>query len=119
MYRRSRPGPNFVAAEYQARSHGPGWQVYRHATRPVDGREIFCRSQQHHQHGSHEDHGTGYLGYNPEDKVYTYHEFSSDGETVDARGTVDGDTWTWTSEEKMQGKVMKGRFIEKITSPTS
>lgn len=63
--------------------------------------------------------GTGYLGYNPEDKVYTYHEFSSDGETVDARGTVDGDIWTWTSEEKMQGKVMKGRFIEKITSPTS
>src|SRR6185312_15318101 len=63
--------------------------------------------------------GTGYLGYNPEDKVYTYHEFSSDGEMVDARGTVDGDTWTWTSEEKMQGKVMKGRFIEKITSPTS
>ena len=63
--------------------------------------------------------GTGYLGYNSEEKVYTYHEFNSDGEMVDARGTVDGDTWTWTNEEKMQGKVMKGRFIEKITSPTS
>ncbi len=63
--------------------------------------------------------GTGYLGYNPGEKVYTYHEFSSDGEAVDARGTVDGDTWTWTNEEKMQGKVVKGRFIEKITSPTS
>ncbi|HKS76460.1 MAG TPA: DUF1579 family protein [Terriglobales bacterium] len=62
---------------------------------------------------------TGYLGYNSEDKVYTYHEFSSNGEMINARGTVDGDTWTWTSEEKMQGKVMKGRFIEKITSPTS
>jgi hypothetical protein len=48
--------------------------------------------------------GTGYLGYNPEDKVYTYHEFSSDGETVDARGTVDGDTWTWTSEEEDAGQ---------------
>jgi hypothetical protein len=63
--------------------------------------------------------GTGYLGYNADDKVYTYHEFSSDGEMVDARGTLDGDTWTWTSENKMQGKVVKGRFVEKITSPTS
>jgi Protein of unknown function (DUF1579) len=63
--------------------------------------------------------GTGYIGYNPEDKVYTYHEFNSDGETVDAKGTVEGDTWSWTSEDKMQGKVVKGRFTEKITSPTS
>ena len=63
--------------------------------------------------------GPGYRGYNPEEKVYTYHEFSSDGDMVDARGTLDGDIWTWTSEEKMQGKVMKGRFIEKMTSPTS
>jgi hypothetical protein len=62
---------------------------------------------------------TAYLGYNPEDKVYTYDEFSSTGEHVSAKGTVEGDTWTWTSEDKMGGKVMKGRFTEKIVSPTS
>jgi hypothetical protein len=62
---------------------------------------------------------TAYLGYNPEEKVYTYDEFSSTGEHVSAKGTVEGDTWTWTTEEKMGGKVMKGRFTEKIGSPTS
>ncbi|HMC30562.1 MAG TPA: DUF1579 family protein [Candidatus Angelobacter sp.] len=62
---------------------------------------------------------TAFLGYNAEDKVYTYNEFSSTGEAVSAKGTVEGDTWTWTSEEKMGGKVMKGRFTEKITSPTT
>jgi len=63
--------------------------------------------------------GTSYLGYNPEDKVYTFHEFNSAGESIAAKGSVEGDTWTWTSEDKMQGKPFKGRFTEKITSPTS
>jgi Protein of unknown function (DUF1579) len=63
--------------------------------------------------------GTSYLGYNAEEKVYTYNEFNSMGESVAAKGTVEGDTWTWTNEEKMQGKPVKGRFTEKITSPTS
>ena len=63
--------------------------------------------------------GTGYLGYDPEEKVFTFHEFNSMGESISAKGNVEGDTWTWTNEEKMQGKVMKGRFTEKITSPTS
>ncbi|HEY7401944.1 MAG TPA: DUF1579 family protein [Candidatus Angelobacter sp.] len=63
--------------------------------------------------------GHAYLGYDPEEKTYTYHEFNSVGEAVSAKGNVQGDTWTWTNEEKMQGKVMKGRFTEKVTSPTS
>ena len=36
-----------------------------------------------------------------------------------AKGTVDGDTWTWTDENKMGDKVMKGRYTMKITSPNS
>jgi len=63
--------------------------------------------------------GTSYLGYNTEEKVYTYNEFNSMGEKVAAKGTVEGNTWTWDNEEKMQGKVVKGRFTEKVTSPTS
>ena len=62
---------------------------------------------------------SAFMGYNTEDKVYTYDEFSSTGERVSARGTLEGDTWTWTNEEKMMGKTMKGRFTEKMTSPTS
>lgn len=53
------------------------------------------------------------------DGTYTYREFNSWGEFDDSRGSVDGDTWTWTSDEKMGDKPMKGRFTMKIVSPTS
>jgi hypothetical protein len=62
---------------------------------------------------------TSYMGYNPEDKVFTFHEFNSMGEANSSKGTVDGDTWTWLGEGKYEGKVVKGRYIMKIISPTS
>jgi len=63
--------------------------------------------------------GLAVMGYNTNDKVYTYHEFDSMGEAVAATGTIEGDTWTWRSEDKMGGKVMKGRYTVKVLSPTS
>jgi hypothetical protein len=63
--------------------------------------------------------GLSVMGYSNDDKAYTYREFSSDGEFVDARGTLNGDTWTWTSDNKMGGMTMKGRFTIKMTSATS
>jgi hypothetical protein len=63
--------------------------------------------------------GISVMGYSNEDKIYTYREFNSWGEFDDSKGTVDGDTWTWTSDEKMDGKMMKGRFTMKLTSSTS
>jgi hypothetical protein len=63
--------------------------------------------------------GLSVMGYSADDKAYTYREFNSFGEFDDSRGTVDGDTWTWTSDEKMGGATMKGRFTMKMTSATS
>lgn len=63
--------------------------------------------------------GLSVMGYSPDDKAYTYREFNSYGEFDDSRGMVDGDTWTWTSDEKMNGMTMKGRFTMKMTSATS
>ena len=63
--------------------------------------------------------GISVLGYSTDDKIYTYREFNSWGEFDDSKGSLDGDTWTWTNEEKMNGQVMKGRFTMKVTSPTS
>lgn len=63
--------------------------------------------------------GLAIMGYNANDKQYTYHDFNSWGELEAAKGTVDGDTWTWTDENKMGDKVMKGRYTMKITSPNS
>ena len=59
------------------------------------------------------------MGYSSEDKAYTYREFSSTGEFVDSRGKLDGDTWTWTNDEKMSGMSMKGRFTIHMTSAAS
>ena len=63
--------------------------------------------------------GLSVMGYSADDKAYTYREFNSFGEFDDSRGAVDGDTWTWTSDEKMGGMTMKGRFTMKMTSATS
>lgn len=59
------------------------------------------------------------MGYAPDDKAYTYREFNSMGEFEDSKATVDGDTWTWSADEKMGGTTMKGRFIMKMTSAAS
>jgi|SRR5882672_971254 len=63
--------------------------------------------------------GVSYMGYDPQEKVYTYDEFNSMGEVVHAKGTLEGDTWTWTNEMKMGPQTFKGRYITKIVSPTS
>ena len=59
------------------------------------------------------------LGYDPDRKVYTYSAFNSMGQAESATGTVNGDTWTWLSDEHFNGMTMKGRFTMKVLSPTS
>jgi uncharacterized protein DUF1579 len=58
------------------------------------------------------------LGYDPESKMYTYNAFDSWGEAIVAKGTVDGDTWTWIIDVMMGGKPMKTRLTEKEISKT-
>ncbi len=56
------------------------------------------------------------FSYSREDKVYLYYEIISDGDWDAAKGTVQGDTWTWLSESKIGGKVSTERFIYKEVS---
>jgi hypothetical protein len=63
--------------------------------------------------------GLAVLGYSTAEKAYTYREFNSWGEFEDSRGTLDGDTWTWTSDEKMGDTMVKGRFTMKFMSPAT
>jgi hypothetical protein len=63
--------------------------------------------------------GLSVMGYSVEEKSYTYREFNSFGEFDDSRGSLDGDTWTWTSDEKMGNMTMKGRFTMHMTSTSS
>ena len=59
------------------------------------------------------------MGYSADEKAYTYREFNSFGEFDDSWGWLNGDMWTWTSDEKMGGTTMKGRFTMKMTSTNS
>lgn len=59
------------------------------------------------------------LGWNGEEKVYKYAGFDSSGMMGAANGTVSGNTWTWTGEDKMGGKMIKSRYTIVVTSPTS
>ena len=61
--------------------------------------------------------GVSFMGYDPNEKVYSYHEFNSMGDAIDAKGTVDGDTWNWTAESRMgETKMSVGVTIKHIST---
>ncbi len=126
----SKPGPEhkklevfagswILEGDLKASEMGPGGKMTENEKCEWMEGEYFlvCHTDFKSSMGS----GTGIsvLGYSTDDKVYTYREFNSWGEFDDSVGSVNGDTWTWTSDEKMDGKVMKGRFTMKITTPTA
>jgi hypothetical protein len=57
------------------------------------------------------------MGYNVEDKVYTYNVYNSLGEHQVALGHLNGNTWTWDSVEKLNGITVKGRYTIVETGP--
>lgn len=59
------------------------------------------------------------MGYDPDERVYTYNSFNSAGEHAVSKGTLADDTWTWTSTEKHGGMTINTRFTLKTLSPTS
>ncbi len=65
--------------------------------------------------------GMGIMSYNTEEKVYTYYgvDNSPMAMTSVPRGTVQGDTWTYSDESTMGGKTIKSRYIIEQVSPTS
>ena len=63
--------------------------------------------------------GLGIIGYDPEEKTYSYYGIDNMGMAELAKGTVEGDTWSFTSESKMGGKEVKSRYSMKELSPTS
>src|SRR5436309_2929865 len=59
------------------------------------------------------------MGWDPDQKVYTYRNFTSMGQSELSTGTINGDTWTWMGDEHYGGMAFKGRVTMKILSPTS
>jgi hypothetical protein len=64
--------------------------------------------------------GIGIIGYNPEEKVSTYYGVDNSSMNMASvpKGTVKGDTWTYTDEGTMGGKKFKTRVTIREVSPT-
>ncbi|HYR84121.1 MAG TPA: DUF1579 family protein [Terriglobia bacterium] len=62
---------------------------------------------------------TGILGYDGGAKNYTYYGVDSNGGVNVGTGKVAGNVWTWNTESKVAGKLVKGRATASITSPSS
>jgi hypothetical protein len=62
---------------------------------------------------------TGILGYDGGAKNYTYYGVDSSGGVNVGTGKVAGNAWTWNTESKVAGKLVKGRATANITSPSS
>jgi len=78
------------------------------------GFSLVCHSE---STGLTEGKALSMLNYDPEEKVYTFYELNSFGLTNSAKGTVDGDTWTFNGDVKMGGKLIKTRFTITLPSP--
>jgi hypothetical protein len=65
----------------------------------------------------------GILGYDPEQKVYTYENFDNDGDVGRATATISGDTWVLLAPAvaacQQAANKFKERFTLKEVSPTS
>ena len=125
-----KPGPELKRLDYFAGTwavegdmkpsqFGPGGKMteVEHNDWEQGGFFLFCKLEFKSAMGD----GTGLsiMGYDPGNKVYSYDSFNSWGEAEHAKGTVSGDTWTWTSESKMMGKPTQTRFTVKELPPAS
>jgi hypothetical protein len=62
---------------------------------------------------------TSIMGYDTDKNVYTYDAFNSQGRRENSKGSVTGDTWTWTSTANYGGQDINQKMTLKIASPTS
>jgi Protein of unknown function (DUF1579) len=60
----------------------------------------------------------GVMGYDPNSKMYTYNEFDSEGGSISAKGTVNGDTWNWTADMMMGPAPVKTKVTITEVSKT-
>jgi len=59
------------------------------------------------------------MGYDPQQNAYIDEEFNSQGQHLSWKGTVSGDTWTWTGDANYGGQDIKQKITMKTLSPTS
>ena len=80
---------------------------------------VICRSEGKMPSGSSKS--IGILGYNMEEKVYTYYGIDNTSMTMASvpKGTIQGKTWTYNDEGTMGGQKVKSRVTIVEQSPTA
>jgi len=63
--------------------------------------------------------GVSLIGYNTDQNSYTLDAFNSQGRREAWKGTVSGDTWTWTGSQTYDGQEFQQRMTMKVVSPTA
>ena len=59
------------------------------------------------------------MGYDSQQSTYTSDRFSSLGQHESSKGSLSGDTWTWTNTSNYGGMEIQGKLTMKTLSPTS
>jgi uncharacterized protein DUF1579 len=80
---------------------------------------VVCRSEGKTPMGPSKS--LGILAYSADEKVYTYYGVDNTNMVMASvpKGTVQGNTWTYTDEGMMGGKKVKSRVTIKEVSPTA
>jgi hypothetical protein len=127
-----KPGPEHKKLEYfvgswtsegdmKASPFGPGGKISNADECKLfeGGFAVVCHSKGEGPMGPSK--GIGILGYSIEEKAYTYYGVDNSGMIMGSipKGHVDGDNWTYTGEDKIQGKTIHSRYSIKIVSPTN
>jgi hypothetical protein len=59
------------------------------------------------------------FGYDPNEKTYTSHTFTSAGQIERSTGKLEANTWTWNNEHKIENELFHGRLVIETISPSS
>ena len=123
-----KPGPEhqklaYFAGKWDAEgdmkpsTFGPGGKfTYAQTCEWFDGNfALVCHSDGTLQAGSIK--GLSIMGWDLAAKTYTYFSTNNWGQDSFSRGTIEGDTWTWNNESKVNGKPVIFRFTLKQVSP--
>jgi hypothetical protein len=128
----SKPGPEhkrlgYFVGKWKAEGEvkpgpmGPGGKMISNDTCEwFEGKfSVVCRYEGSGPMGPNK--GLGILGYSTEEKVYTYYAVDNTnmGMATVPKGTIQGDTWTYTDEATFGGSKVKSRVTIKELSPTS
>jgi len=100
-----------MSGQMQKSPMGPGGKTAATETCSWFEGEFFvvCRTSGTTPMGKTE--GMNIFGWDADRKTYTFQSIDNFGMASNAKGKLDGNTWTWTNEEKMGGKTMKSRFV--------